>query len=175
MEILSFIVLILLSLVGYSAGVVVKSGKSVELKPQIIDLIVVSFIWAGGIFSRIALGLNKWFLIILWVIVSVSIGILAIWPRKLPKTNSLIISEYPETSKSSPKRLWQGWKNFSRRMGSFQTRIMLSLFFFLFVTPFGLAVKVLSDPLRIKRKRSGSYWLLKKERNLDLEEFKKQF
>lgn len=47
MELISFIALILLSLVGYCAGAVSKAGKYVELKPQIIDLMLVTVIWPG--------------------------------------------------------------------------------------------------------------------------------
>jgi len=70
METLSFIVLILLSLVGYSFGAVAKAGKFIDLKPQIVDLIIVLLIWAGAICSRTIFDLNKWFLILMWVILS---------------------------------------------------------------------------------------------------------
>jgi len=68
METISFIVLILLSLVGYSAGAVGKAGKFVELKPRVIDLILVVLIWIGAIYSRVTFDLNKWLLILMWII-----------------------------------------------------------------------------------------------------------
>ena len=45
MDTLSFIALILLSLVGYSGGATGKAGKFADLKLQIIDLILVVIIW----------------------------------------------------------------------------------------------------------------------------------
>jgi len=51
METLSFIVLILLSLVGYSGGATCKAGKYADIKPQIVDLIIVLLIWAGVRYS----------------------------------------------------------------------------------------------------------------------------
>jgi len=150
METLSFIVLILLSLVGYSGGASAKAGKLTDLKPQLIDLILVLLIWGGAIYSRITFDLNKWLLILIWVILSVTIGVIAILFRKLPKEQSSNNKEPEKLSKNPIKKLWQSWKNFSERMGSFQSRIILSLFFFIIVSPFALAVKIFSDPLNYK-------------------------
>ena len=175
METLSFIVLILLSLVGYSAGAVSRSGKTVDLKPQIIDLILIMTIWIGAITSRIILSLNKWFLILIWVILGIIIGILAVWPRRLSEEKAPSTKRLKGTSKNPIKKLWQSWENFSKRMGSFQSRIILSLFYFIFVTPFALGVKIFSDPLRIKHQGSKSHWIPKKEIKYDLEQYRRQF
>ena len=161
MELISFIVLIILCLVGYSGGAVGKARKFEDLKPQIIDLILVVTIWIGAITSRIILGINKWFLMLIWVILSIIIGILAVWPQRLSKEKAPSTKKIKGTSKNPIKKLWQSWENFSKRMGSFQSRIMLSLFFF--VTPFALGVKVFSDPLRIKHQSSKSHWFPKKD------------
>jgi hypothetical protein len=133
MEAVSFIVLILLSLVGYSAGAVFKAGKFVELKPQVIDLILILVIWSCAIYSRLALPLNKWLLILIWVIAGAIVGILSVFPRKLSRDKALSNEEPEITSKKLMKKLWKTWENFSKRMGSFQSRILLSLFFFFFV------------------------------------------
>lgn len=175
MEIISFIVLILLSLVGYSGGAVGKGGKFEDLKPQIIDLILVVIIWAGAITSRIILSLNKWLLILIWVILSIIIGILAVWPRRLSEEKAPSSKRLKGTSKNHIKKLWLSWKDFSKRMGSFQSRIILSLFYFIFVTPFALGVRIFSDPLNIKHKSSKSHWLLKKEIKYDLKQYRRQF
>ena len=175
METISFIVLILLSLIGYSAGAVRKAGKFVELKPQIADLVLVLIMWAAAIYSRIIFDLNRWLLILIWVLLGFIIGMLSILPRKLSRDKALSNEEPEITSKKLMKKLWQSWKNFSNRMGSFQSRIMLSLFFFIIVSPFALAVKMLSDPLKIKYQSSKSHWLPKKEIHTDLEQFKRQF
>lgn len=175
MEVISFIVLILLSLVGYSAGAVGKARKSVELKPQIIDLILVSVIWAGAIYSRITLDFDKWLLVLVWVVLSVIIGVLAVWPRKLSEEKTLESNELKETSRNLLKKVWQSWGNFSKRMGNFQSRIVLSLFFFILVSPIALAVKMFSDPLRVKHQSNESHWLPKMKTKVDLEQSRKQF
>lgn len=175
MEAISFIVLILLSLVGYCAGAVAKAGQSVQLKPQLIDLLIISVIWAGAIYSRIVLDFNKWLLILAWVILSSLIGMVAIWPRKLPEEEASTNKGPMKTSNKLPKKLWQRWSNFSRRMGNFQSRIVLSLFFFTIVSPFALGVKIFSDPLRIKYRGDESHWLPKTGTEASLEQFKRQF
>ena len=175
MEFFSFIVLIPLSLVGYSVGAVSKAGKAVVVKPQIIDLILISGIWAAAIYSRIVLDLNKWLIILIWVALGIIIGILAVWSRKLPQEKALSNAGSKETAKGLLMKLWQSWGNFSKRMGNFQGRIFLSLFFFVVVSPFALAVKMFSDPLRLRNRGNESHWLTKMTTEIDLEQFRRQF
>jgi len=175
MELISFIILIILCLVGYSGGAVGKARKFEDLKPQIIDLILVVIIWIGAITSRVILGLNKCLLILVWITLGIIIGILAIWSRKLSEEKAPTTKKLKGTSKNPIKKLWQSWKNFSKKMGSFQNRIIFSLFYFIFVTPFALAVKMFSEPLKIKHQSSKSHWLSKKEIKNDLEEYRRQF
>lgn len=175
METISYIVLILLSLVGYSAGTVAKAGKDVEVKPQFLDLIVVTFIWAGAIYSRTAFDLSKWLLILLWVVASSIIGAIAIWSRKLVGKATATSEARQESPVPFIKRLWRNWKNFSRRMGSFQSRIIFSFFFFFVVTPFALGVKLFSDPLNIKNRNRKSHWLSRKQPGNSEDAYRRQF
>ena len=151
-----------------------KAGKFADLKPQIIDLILVVIIWTGAIYSRITSDLNKWLLILIWVILSTIIGVLAILFRKLNEEKSSSNKEPTRVPINLFNKLWQSWKDFSKRMGSFQSRMILSLFFFIFVSPFALAVKMFSDPLKIKHHSSKSHWLPKKEANTDPEQYRRQ-
>ena len=173
MSVLSFMALILLSLVAYSGGVVGKAGKSSDIKPQIIDLCLVLIIWAGAIYSRLTFRFNKWLLILIWVVLGALIGILSAWPRKVRGNKPKITSK--ETSPNLLKHIWQSWKAFSLRLGSFQSRIWLSLFFFIFVSPAAVLVRLFSDPLGIKKCGKVSHWLPKKEIGSDLEQYRRQF
>lgn len=166
--------LVLLSLAFYSIGAVAKAGKSVELRPQIADLFVMSLLWAAAIYAGINLDLNRWLLVLLWIVLSVLVGVLAIWPRKLSG------QENPGSKTPAPvgnvlKRLWQGWKGFSSRLGTFQTRMLLSLCFFLLGSPLILFARLLRDPLHLKSKGSESYWLSRTRPMTGLEHFRKQF
>jgi len=175
MEVFSYIVLLLLSLFGYSAGGVGKAGKSIQLKPQIIDLVLVSVIWAVAIYSRVVLDFNKWLMILAWVIISISMGIVAVWPRRLSEEKIPGKKLTKETPRNVLRRLWQGWASFSKRAGDFQSRVLLSVFFFILVSPFALAVKIFSDPLRIKYRSKDSLWSPKPKTKVDLEQFRRQF
>jgi hypothetical protein len=50
------------------------------------------------------------------------------------------------------KRAWQAWKNIAHKIGNFQARILLTLFYAVLVFPFGIVVRLFSDPLHIKRR-----------------------
>lgn len=47
------------------------------------------------------------------------------------------------------KRLWQAWKELAHRIGNFQARVILTVFYAL-LAPFGLGTRLFSDPLRLK-------------------------
>jgi len=175
MEILEFLVLIFMSLVSYSGGAVSKAGKFIDFKPNIFDLILVMIIWAGAIYSRITFDLNKCLLIIIWVFLSIIAGRLTLFFRALPDKNIPGDKKLPKASTNIFNKLWQNWKDFSKKIGIFESRIMLSLFFFIFISPFALAVKLFSKPLKIKMQDDESYWLLRKEIKNDLEQYKRQF
>ncbi|MGC1225940.1 MAG: hypothetical protein WA859_05620 [Candidatus Sulfotelmatobacter sp.] len=49
------------------------------------------------------------------------------------------------------KRAWEGWKKIARKIGNFQARVILTVFYGVLLMPFGLAARFFSDPLRIKR------------------------
>ena len=55
-----------------------------------------------------------------------------------------------ERAPGLPKRAWHAWKRFGKRMADVQARILLTLFYFIVVPPFGLAVRWFADPLAIK-------------------------
>ena len=48
------------------------------------------------------------------------------------------------------QNLWQWWKRIGRKIGDFQARFLLILFYFIVLGPFALAVRYWSDPLAIK-------------------------
>jgi hypothetical protein len=54
-------------------------------------------------------------------------------------------------------RAWQGWKHIARAIGTFQARVLLTIFYAVVVLPFGIFVRAFLDPMRIKVRPSG--WL----------------
>jgi hypothetical protein len=175
MDVLSFVALILLSLVGYSGGVVGKAGKLVEVKPQIIDLILLLFLWTGGIFSKFTLPMNKWLLVLLWIVLAILLGICRAFFGKKTMDVSSAIEGSDDLPSGLLRAFWTKWKFFGHRMGSFQSRILLSFFFFIIVSPFAIAVKWFSDPLQIKRRKQDTHWNTREVEKQDIEQFRRQF
>jgi len=180
MEVISYIVLLLLSLLGYSVGAAIKAGKSADLKPRIADVVLIPVIWAAAVYSRLALDWNKWLMILIWLALGIFIGVIAVWPPKTShKATSCEKALTGAKSVDSPrnlfKRLWNKFKNFMNKAGSFQSRIVLSLFYFIVVTPIALALKISSDPMKIKSEDNDSHWLSKAKIENNLEQFRKQF
>ncbi len=59
--------------------------------------------------------------------------------------------ELHETERSSGvRRLFALWKRVGKRIGDVQARALLTLFYFVVLAPFALAVRWASDPLAIK-------------------------
>jgi len=64
-----------------------------------------------------------------------------------------------ESKKKPPstlRKLWHGWKKIAREIGNFQARVLLVVFYFLVLTPFAIIVRIVADPLGIKR-HSGEH------------------
>jgi hypothetical protein len=52
---------------------------------------------------------------------------------------------------------WEGWKRVSRAIGTFQARVLLTILYATVVVPFGIGVRLFSDPLRIRHRPKA--WL----------------
>jgi hypothetical protein len=48
------------------------------------------------------------------------------------------------------RRLWQAWTRVAHRIGNVQARLLLTIFYVVIVTPFAVAVRALSDPMRFE-------------------------
>jgi hypothetical protein len=70
------------------------------------------------------------------------------------------------------KRIWQGWKRIAHKIGNFQARVLLTIFYAVLVFPFGVAARLFSDPLRIKNRPTE--WLDHPNDSCDMEWAHKQ-
>jgi hypothetical protein len=52
------------------------------------------------------------------------------------------------------KVLWEKWKIVAHKIGDFQARLILGIFYFVLLAPFALAIKFFTDPLHIKVKEA---------------------
>ncbi len=73
------------------------------------------------------------------------------------------------------KRLWSAWKEIAACIGDFQSRLLLTLFYFTIALPFGLLLRLVSDPLRVRRPPAGTGWLRRQAQNPDLPSAQRQF
>lgn len=48
------------------------------------------------------------------------------------------------------RRFWEAWKRFGKKVGDFQARLLLTVFYYVLLAPFALALRRWSDPLGIK-------------------------
>ena len=70
---------------------------------------------------------------------------------------------------------WGKWRELSRKGAEVQARVILTLFYFTVVVPFGLVRTYLSDPLRLKRASQPRTWLERRTRDLTLDDARRQF
>jgi lipopolysaccharide/colanic/teichoic acid biosynthesis glycosyltransferase len=57
-----------------------------------------------------------------------------------------------DTKQGFFRSLWEGWKKIARKIGDFNARVILTVFYFILLCPFAIMVKLFTDPLEIKRK-----------------------
>jgi hypothetical protein len=165
MGFVSGLVLVLLTLVGYSSGCVL-AGRGYKITPGLRDLAVTLVLWIGALTSRNVVG-------------GVAGALLVILQRsqlRFTKTKhtNLGLSQ-PETEGKFLGRLWQRWKAFAGELGDFQGRILLAWFYFIIVTPFGLLVRLSSDPLNLRIGQKTTGWVNRPTTNPDLDNARRQF
>ena len=64
--------------------------------------------------------------------------------------------------KSFFRKIWDGWKKIARKIGDFNARVILTIFYLILLMPFALLVKAFTDPLEIK-KNAKKGWHLREE------------
>lgn len=52
---------------------------------------------------------------------------------------------------STSRLLWKKWLKIAQAIGNFQGQVILTLFYFVLVLPFGLVISLFADPLRMKK------------------------
>lgn len=65
--------------------------------------------------------------------------------------------------KSLLRKIWDGWKKIARKIGDFNARVILTVFYLILLMPFALLVRTLTDPLEIK-KNAKKGWHTREEK-----------
>jgi hypothetical protein len=72
------------------------------------------------------------------------------------------------------KKIWRKWKRIAEIVGTFQVKILLTILYFLLFAPVGLGVKLFSDMLGLKPRKT-SHWTVKETENPKIEDSRRQF
>ena len=70
------------------------------------------------------------------------------------------------------RTFWRLWKRLGEFMGNVVARVVLTLFYFTILAPFGLGVRLFGDPLEIRRQQPSG-WLDRRTRDRKLEDARK--
>lgn len=172
MELLNAVALVLLTLFGYSCGRVLFTAQR-GLNPGVFDIVLsialsITAVWARGFLGRwAALGL----FILIGLIVGVIITLLQL--SSLPQAKkSAAATDHPGTLFG---KIRKSLSLYFARVGNFQSRILLSWFYFIILMPFGIIVRLTSDPLAIKAEAHESYWKSVTEKSDSLESARRQY
>jgi hypothetical protein len=147
MDFIRSLALVLLTLVGYSSGSVLGAGRRTPV-PAILDLLVIVLLWMAALTTQNALG--KWLVIGVWLVLGLVVG----WVLARIRRAGYAKAQAHDTNGG----LWNTWKGFARRMGNYQSRVLMAFIYFTVVLPFGLGVRLLADPLGVREARGMSNW-----------------
>ena len=77
------------------------------------------------------------------------------------------------------KKFWEGWKAFGHALGNLVARLVLSIFYFTVFVPFGLGVRLFSDPLQVKpigvTTSPNNLWRTRTTEDRTLDQVRRQF
>jgi hypothetical protein len=71
--------------------------------------------------------------------------------------------------------LWSNWKELTHYIGDFQSRLLLTVFYFTLALPFGLLGRFVMDPLALRKGQTGSNWSPRETVDKDLTSARGQF
>ena len=73
------------------------------------------------------------------------------------------------------KKVWEKWKVISNKLLEKEAMVILTILYFILITPIALIYKLFADPLKLKTKKR-SFWFEKDTSNVSsIEAFKNQF
>jgi hypothetical protein len=171
MDFFGGLALILLTLVGFSSGAVI-AGRGEKEPLGLLDLGVAILFLVLALGTRSSLG--KWLVIPIWFILaglgSALLTKIRYKDHKIEKRAHLSL-----VGKGPLRRVWNGWKAFTTGIGNYQGRLMFGFFYFVVITPFGLGVRLFSDPLKVRQVERATCWSERSFVKHDLETGRQQF
>lgn len=75
----------------------------------------------------------------------------------------------------SVRQLWARWKRIARKIGDFQARALMTVFYFAVLGPVALATRGSSDPLALKPATPRGWLALEPKAGVPMEQSRRQF
>ena len=72
-------------------------------------------------------------------------------------------------------RIWGGWKEIAHYIGDFQSRLLLTVFYFTVAVPFGAVARSVGDLLHMRHPPPTSAWTKRQTTDTDLSAGQHQF
>lgn len=72
------------------------------------------------------------------------------------------------------KTIWLKWKAIAKVISNFQAKLILTLIYFIFVTPIAILFKIIFDPLYI-RSHKKTYWIKRNPEDTTISQARRQF
>jgi hypothetical protein len=171
MDFFGGLALILLTLVGFSSGAVI-AGRGEKEPLGLLDLGVAILFLALALGTRSVLG--KWLAIPIWFILA-GLGSAFLTEIRYKDRRTKKVPPLPVAEKGPMRRILDWWKVFAIKIGNYQGRLMFAFFYFVVVTPFGIGVRLFSDPLKVKQAIRATNWLERSSVRQELETAREQF
>jgi hypothetical protein len=73
------------------------------------------------------------------------------------------------------RQLWARWKHIARKIGDFQARALMTLFYFVILGPLAMVLRWRSDPLAIKATTPRGWRDLEGRAGVPMEHARRQF
>jgi hypothetical protein len=186
MKLITIIFGILLTLLGIWNYTAEGASSLWSLMPAVYGLLAILFGFLQGrwehknaLFGAMLMGIitlissirGLWYLIILLSGGQPALSTELIWIRSL---RGLLSIGFIVLFVVVTENFWTHWKTFGHFLGDWLGRIVLTIFYFTIFVPFGLGVRLFSDPLHIKTDPS-EFWRPRTTGDQKLEELLRQF
>jgi hypothetical protein len=79
------------------------------------------------------------------------------------------------TIAKSARQLWERWKRVARKIGDFQARALMTLFYFVILGPLSMVLRWRSDPLAIKVTTPRGWTNMETREGTPMERSRRQF
>ena len=178
MILIRFIGIFFVIMAFYSIGTVAGSGSKSVLPgrvpfPTLLDLAIIFLAWLAAVLAYRE-GYRTAVAAVIGVGIGLSAGFVLYRLLKRPADQKPKFENPASATRQSDARTQPRWRLFLRQVGAFQSRLMLTGFYFTAIMPFGILVGGLGDPLGLKVPRSETFWKRREDDIQNLEGARRQ-